>query len=356
METQSQSFFENTVNNCLPATVNFNDLKNFTRLLKRKPEGFSVTEVTDAFLRRLFEPYKLSAYEELDLITTKNNLVTMKPLGLELAKCGDEEAKVYRKILIQLSSYRETLKWISNQEKSLFCYTELVDFWKEKFPDLISNPDEKTSEGIALSFFNLCHFAELGLAIVGRKGQQTRLNVDQNQLRNFLNEQTGNNFSQNLTDSNNQNSQNGNFQKNFDSHNNKPTKIFISANEMSETVSSVKSLLELSETDWEVNIRSESLLSEKTIQTMRQCSAAVIIADKQGQVLCNGNFRVNDGLLSEIVAAFAMFESRVLLLWQGENVPYIPLNGLKILCLKNKNPEWKTGLEIAQILKEFKKH
>lgn len=86
---------------------------------------------------------------------------------------------------------------------------------------------------------------------------------------------------------------------------------------------------------------------------MQNCTAALIIADAENQVKCNGLNRLNDRLLCEIVASYALFETRVLLIWQGSSPPLIPLKGLSVTCLKDEL-NWQTGIELGRKIKEFK--
>jgi len=87
---------------------------------------------------------------------------------------------------------------------------------------------------------------------------------------------------------------------------------------------------------------------------MRNCSAAIIMANEENQISCGGNYRLTDEFLSEIIAAYVMFESRVLMIWQGSSLPSIALKKLKTSHIKSDVLGWDTGLEIGQIIKEFK--
>lgn len=353
---QTKTFSHNSTAALLPVPVNFSDLRNLLRLLKKKPEGVSVVEVTDFALRRLFDPCKLLVYEKWGITNTHNNFISLGNAGWELAKCSESEARIYRKILRQFPPYHDVLKKLSEERKIIVTYTEIVAFWKENYPNFLVERNEKSQENLVITFFNLCHFAELGMATLGRKGQPTRLSIDLGELRNHLENQVE--LSPGAAVKKRQNGHNssktGIFTNNFISKN--PTKIYLSFNEESEIILSIQTLLEFADVEFETVIRSksETLLSEKNVRVLRNCSAAIIVADEQSQMLGGGSYRLRDSLLSEIVAAYAMFEGRVLLFWIGSSVPKINLNGLKISNIKSNNLSLETGLEVGRVIKEFK--
>ena len=180
------SNFEQTIVS-LPILVSINDLRNVVCALKKKPQGISIVEITDIFHRRLFEPCKLMAYQTWGIINYQNNVISLSDLGWQLADFIKSEANIYRVVLKNFSPYFSTLQWISQLESNLVISDIIINFWNENNLNLQTNIEDKVLENSVLSFFNLCHAAELGIAVVGRKGQPTRLVLDQGSLTKFLN-------------------------------------------------------------------------------------------------------------------------------------------------------------------------
>lgn len=362
MNNQISLDLENSSLSQLPVMVNFNDVRNLVRFLKRKPEGFSIIEINDIFLRRLLDSSKLMAYEEWGLINNENNSIYLSGLGLELAKCSDLEARNFQKILHKIEPYLSAIEWISQQNKNIFVYLEILDFWKTKYPTLLINKDNVISENIVMSFFNLCHYSELGVATIGRKSHLTRLNVDTAEIIKFLSrsiDKTAENPSK--INNNGISNGNGSFKTQFldrrkISNKQKKIKFFLSANENSELLSSIEELFDISEVEFEVVIRqqNETYGLWQNHQKMKSCSAAIIIADDRNQVLCSGNHRINEQLLSEIVATYTYFDSKVIFLWNGKFCPQLPVEGIKMMCLKAKKLDWDNGMKIGRIIKDFK--
>lgn len=337
----------------LPLSVSINELRNVVGFLRNKPEGLSLVEITDIFRRRLFDSFKLAAYETWGIIKNKNNLICLTPQGWKLAAYLDKEADLYREILRNFLPYHKSLEWVWELNTELVTYSEITEFWKQKKLAQFPTNNEKVCENSVVSFFNLCHAAELGISAIGRKGQPTRLLTNRGELRKYFNNSDDTAF-ENLQ---NQKSvlpkSTVEKQNNFDSNNQK--RLLISCEKDSPLFPSLRDFLEIADIQYEMVIRSmdEMLPSDKTQELMRNCSSAIIIANEKSQVLCSGNYRLNDRLLSEIVATYTLFNSKVLLLWQGSFLPNLNFKGLNTICLKSAKLDWETGIKIGRIIKQF---
>ena len=96
-------------------------------------------------------------------------------------------------------------------------------------------------------------------------------------------------------------------------------KVFISHGKNMEIVEQVKTMLELADLEYEVAVEEEATaipVPEKVLSAMRSCSAAVICisADDQASIE-NGTSHINENVLIEIGAAFVLYDRRVVLLW-----------------------------------------
>ena len=86
---------------------------------------------------------------------------------------------------------------------------------------------------------------------------------------------------------------------------------------------------------------------------MHSCRAALIVAGETSLVLSNGSYRFDDRLMSEIIATYALFEARVLLIWTGGKPSQIPFAGLEVVDVPNKL-DWQTGLALGKRINKFK--
>jgi len=346
-----QSNFQTNTQNpvSLPLSASISDLRNVVCWLKKKPHGISVVEIRDIFRRRLFEPCKLMSYEAWGIVNYQQNVISLSELGWQLANSLNSEAEIYRMVIKDFEPYFETLRWIAQLEKNLVISSQVISFWNQgNFTNLIDK-DDKVCENSVISFFHLCHAAGLGIASVGRKGQPTRLELDSDELFLFLKDSSSPRRKKPVL-------------RHSDSPNQvssrlaaTPTQLLVSCGNLADFSPSIREILEITDIPYQLQIRedSDNLLSIKTHEAMQNCTAALIIANEKGQVRGNGPNRLNDRLLCEIVASYALFETRVLLIWQGSSPPLIPLKGLIITCLDTEF-DWPAGIELCRKIKELK--
>src|SRR5215203_5557557 len=75
----------------------------------------------------------------------------------------------------------------SRAELKIATYLDVANFWQLSGVDLDLSPQiGENIEAVIVSFFSLCHAAELGTATVGKRGQPARLSVRLDQLKAFL--------------------------------------------------------------------------------------------------------------------------------------------------------------------------
>lgn len=340
----------------LPTTATtVNDVRNLVRFLKGKPAGVSALEITDVFRKRLFEPCKLMAYRTWGIVSSETSLIQLSALGERIGESLEHEAKQYRSILWSIESYRRALEWMGDSEGCLITFLQITEFWQQYFPEVFPANDEKTRENCVINFFHLCHSAELGIAAVGRKGQPTRLTVDEAELRNFIdNSDKGDNSA----DKNFFIEKNTRFHPTPNQNGSTPfgaTRMLVSCGEMADFSIAIQEILEITGVQYDLQIRDDCdiLLPDHKRKTMLACQAALIIADEKSQVRCDEAYRFKDRLLSEIVASYALFNTQVILIWNGLQTPEVPIKGLQTFCLPAKL-DWDKGLELSRLIRGLK--
>src|SRR5712692_9033828 len=169
----------------LPILATASDVREVVQLLKKKPEGITIVEASDAVRKRLFDPRKVAAYETWGILTKSGDRMKLSGLGREFASTLEPEAQIYRAMLDNTPAYRAVLEWIYQQNLDLVTYADIVEYWEEHFPEALQQ-GEKTTEGHVVSFLHLCHAAEIGMTTVGRKGQPSRLRVDHDELAAYI--------------------------------------------------------------------------------------------------------------------------------------------------------------------------
>ncbi|MEZ5429306.1 MAG: hypothetical protein R2747_23865 [Pyrinomonadaceae bacterium] len=329
----------------LPAAASATDAREVVRILNCENSFIRNYELPTVKPSRIFEPRKLEAYEIWGLIDRDENCIRLSGLGNELVQSHIIEKRIYRKILRKLPPYFAAVKWMLERELKILTFHDLARFWKDEFPELLL--DEKTSREIeisAFSFFSICHFAELGLLTIGKRGQPTRLSINQSELKCFLDDDDG-------FDSNSGNpicSQALPKQKN--------RRIYISQNGEKPT-DHLPDLLELAgfSTIMTGNIELENdLFNSVQLSRMQKCSYGLFIL---GESDCQGGKGAKRELagekIIEINAALALFNDRNIFLWNSKKDPPPVLDESRLRIFTKNGSEWETGLRITRAFKEL---
>lgn len=171
---------------CLPVLTSASDIRELVQYLKRKPDGVVAAEELDRSRKRLFEERRLSAYRNLGIIREAEGLVTLSPLGCELANRLEPEIQGFRQMLKRMPAYSAVLNWMHERSLEVVTATDLQMFWRSCGEDFNEVHEPETIRGATLSFFNLCEAAALGTMTLGKRGHVTRLHVDHEELRRFV--------------------------------------------------------------------------------------------------------------------------------------------------------------------------
>lgn len=310
----------------LPVLATAADVREVIRFLKHHPEGITAVQAMDAFRKRIFDARKVFAYEFWKIIARSGDRFKLTPLGWELAKCLDPEAKVYRNVLSNTAPYHEGLEWIHEQELELVTHLDIGEFWREHHSEVLQGDSEEQLEAHAASFFHICHAAEVGTLTVGRKGQPTRLHIYPDELESYLHgsEQNESSFSNRAST--------------------RSPRVLISHRDTTPIVKHITNGLDLADAQFEVINRATLESIDKALAVFRQCEAGVIVISE------NGHF--DDVLLLQIGAALVQFERRVLfVVRKGLTLPS-EIDGAS-RCEIDEELTWDKGLELMRALKRL---
>lgn len=174
-----------TLHTRLPILTSANDIRDFVQYLKRKSAGVVAAEELDRSRRRLFEEHKLEAYRSLGITDENDGLLKLSSLGRELARRLEPETEGFRQLLNRIPTYVAAVNWMYRENFEVVTLTDLLAFWPS-FHEIAEVYDPEAMRGAAISFFSLCEAAELGTLTLGKRGHITRLRVDLEQLRRFV--------------------------------------------------------------------------------------------------------------------------------------------------------------------------
>jgi hypothetical protein len=352
IEAKLNGFSEKPYGESLPVQATSNDVREIVRFFKDKPSGLSFVEVLNSEPRRIFEPRKMGAYEYWGIIERSGERLTLTALGNKLAEIVASERAIFEEVISSVPVYVEIIKWINNQNLKIITHPDITEFFIELQKE---KKYVNISEAEVVSFFSLCHAAELGVATVGKRGQPARLRIELKRIEEFLSQNKSGRRPTSVKASPSFSSEPAN---RVNGHQvSEIGRVYVSVAPQSEIAESISSALELADFESVVFSRSEDddyLQSEK-LHKMRVCQAGIIIINDQD---CHADFsgktEINAERLTEITAAAGLFNWRVVIVWNS--LLPIPeyLESYSLHLLVNTTEDFKTSYEAVKLLKNMK--
>ena len=338
----------------LPILATANDLREVVKFFKNKPQGVSVIEMTSAEPRRVFDARKIAAYEFWGILTRADERFQLTPLGEELAKNTEVECEIHRRILRSVAAYRRAVEWIFNQRLKIATYLDVANFWQFSGEELHLSPQMgENIEAVIVSFFSLCHAAELGTATVGKRGQPARLSVRLDQMKAFLD---GANEPATETLSPTVFTQKSVFRfDNVSSEN--LTTVYISAGRRERESAHLRAALELADFDGLALDSGEfenGFLPDEQRAAMKQCQAAIFLLDEADCHAKDGKIMLRCDRITEISVAQALFGERVILLWNSPAEMPAVFSQTGFNAMSGDVSDWETNVRLVRCLKSLK--
>lgn len=349
---ENVAFDENVID--LPVLATANDLREAVKFLKNKPNGVSAVEIMNAEPRRVFDARKIAAYEFWGVLVRDKERIYLTETGSELAESTETECLVNWRILRSIPAYNEALKWIYQQKLDLATYFDVAEFWRKSSAGInLSADNEDQIEAVIVSFFSLCHAAELGTATVGKRGQPARLNVNPDRIGVFVKSL----FEKMETDTSLPVKDSDRFSiEKIEPEN--VARVYISGEKSAEAVNNLFAALELA--DFE-NISyvgktiNRGLLPTQQLDAMKKCQAAIFLMNEDDCYKQKGKSLLNCDRIAEISVATALFQDRIVILWQGLKDPPESLKQSGISLLSSENLDWEMNIKLVTYLKNLRK-
>ncbi|MEP7039341.1 MAG: hypothetical protein ABI891_13490 [Acidobacteriota bacterium] len=346
----------------LPIMATANDLREAAKFFKNKPGGVSVVEIMNAEPRRIFDARKIAAYEFWGIIKRDGERLRLTDLGEEFAINTEAECEINRQILRSIPAYSAAVEWIYQQNIKITTFYDVADFWRQSQNKInLSRDNEDNIEAVIVSFFSLCHSAELGTATVGKRGQPARLRINSEQLEDFI-KHPGKSVSVSKTPVWKRDKYN---QLNGTKSENVVRRVYLAANQNKENAAAalenIRIALELADFEdiayGEAIFSDSDFLSSSQLNEIQQCEAAVFLLDKDDCISKpNGELELCGVRLAEISVALALLNQRVAILWDS-SVGVSPPESLQQMNLHFFNCEsfdWESGVSLVKMLKSLR--
>ncbi len=339
----------------LPVLATANDLREVVKFLKHKPHGASTVEMSSAEPRRVFESRKIAAYEFWGVLTRSDERFRLTALGEELAKNTEAECAIHRRILRGVPAYASAVEWIFGQGLKIATFTDVANFWALSGENLdLSSQNEQNIEAAIVSFFSLCHAAELGTATVGKRGQPARLSVRLDQISAFLDASAEGKESVAPRQPVFTREKVIRFDQNAGE---KIATIYISAGRRERESANLCAALELADfghITFGAGEFENGFLPLARRAAIKQCQAAVFLLDDEDCREENGEMTLCCDRVTEISVAEALFGERVVLLWNSpREIPEV-FRAAGFNALGGDVSDWASNVKLVKYLKSLK--
>lgn len=346
----------------LPVLASSADAREVVRLLKRRHDGVTIVESTEAIRKRLFDPRKVYAYEMWGLVVRDGERLRLGRLGRELADSMGAEAEVYRSILSRVEPYRLALGWVHGEAFELVTDTDVGEFWRDNHPAVVGGEGGRQLDSYAACFIQLCHAANLGVATARRKGQPARLLVDRGELaaqigRTGCDQDAGPVLPLPAKAAAAPRPVAG---PGWESRQGQAAftpperhRIYLSTRRAEDYLSSIREVFELAGFDVECIERggASDRFSDQSLVAMRRCSAGLICLGPEDAASGAGERpSFNEQTAVEIGAALLQFQHRLTLLLDGGPPPPAWLGDVPSLEIGG-GPAWDKAVRLAKTIR-----
>lgn len=355
----------------LPVFTTIEDVRAIIAYLKNKPTGATIAEAKAAVKKQLLDGRKVSAYKFWDITAKDNDRLKLSKRGWEIARGTKAEGSVFLDIINSVPAYRSVLEWAFHQKLQALSTVDVASHWHEHHRDACGTGADATLTAQAISFFYLSQGAELGKLYIGRRGQQTRLELNRDALQHFI--ESGPSAPPWVKAEAEAEEEVETVEPELDSCQQpeqplvpptiqQPTErfhVFISHGKNMEIVDQVQTMLDMADIKGEVAEAEETTaipVPEKVFNAMRRCKAGIIaVSVDESSKDAKGSYTINDNVLIEIGAAFVLYDKKVVLVWDKRLPIPSNLQGLYRCEYEGNELSWSTGMRLMKAIKDFKK-
>ncbi len=360
----------------LPVLTTADDVRDLIAYLKTKP----INEAKAAIKKSVLDPRKLTAYTLWGFITKEGERIKLTQRGWDYARKPESEQEVFRRVIDSIPPYKSVLEWAHHQKMDSITNVDVAAHWHEHHKEVLGTDNEDTIKNTAVCFFHVAQAAGLGTLVVGRRGQTTRLDMDREQLKQYI--EAGPSTppwtaksdailaqTEVVTGPEQVASENVNRAVATPPAPELPPtppnaktvaeiRCFISHGSNMDLVEQVQTMLGLADIQSEIAVKEETSaipVPEKVFSAMRRCSTGIIVVSvDETRKDKDGKFTINENVLIEIGAAFVLYDKRVVLLWDKRLSVPSNLQGLYRCEFEGNELSWSAGMKLMKAIRGFK--
>lgn len=171
----------------LPIMTSKEDIDKLVDNLRRKPTGVTIDEARATMDPKLLDGRKLNAYRTWGIIVENGTKLELTSRGRAYSQSTEEEkVKIFAEIIRSHEVYKLTVEWMSNLRSDQLAASDVAAHWYEHFRQDVGTDSGQTIIYQVACFMNVAAAAGLGDYKIGRKGLQTRLELNRSAVRAFV--------------------------------------------------------------------------------------------------------------------------------------------------------------------------
>lgn len=350
----------------LPIRTTMSDVRSICSYLNTKPTGASMPEAKAALNSKVLDGRKISAYKFWGLIEDAESKIKITERGRLVARDnGAQASKALAETITEVRPYFSVVERAVHRKELTLTAVEVAAHLHEHFPDEASNNDKILNDQ-AICFFQLAEGCDLGNLIVGRKGQPTRFEFNEENASALIsgsveggrqgNPEIDQEVSPEFDAVNDEEFELPATKEN----NSEPKKVFITHGKNGKILSQVKELVSYGKFEAVVAKERETAaksVPDKVMDEMRGCSAAVIHVGLEGMLFDKeGNEipQINGNVLIEIGAALALYGKNFILLVEDSVTLPSNLQGLYECRYSGSELNMDATMKILKAFNAFK--
>jgi len=165
----------------LPVRTALADIEAICRYLIAKPAGASPAELIN---EKALDRRKLSALKFWGLIEDADGKLRLSERGLLVARDnGANRATALRQVVVAIAPYGSIIARAVHLKRNIILSTEVAAHWHQHFR---AEADFGILNHQTVCFFRVAEGVDLGRLVVGRKGQQTRFELAEDDARALI--------------------------------------------------------------------------------------------------------------------------------------------------------------------------
>ena len=340
----------------LPIIASYEDALQIVQFLKTKVTGCAIEDAKAVIDKKYLDPRKINAYIIWSLITRDGEKIKLTELGKRLSRINETDyPEVFTEVLQSIEPYHCALERLFYQKDTeQVTNVEIASYWYETKKFGMDAVNENALKDMAVCYFRICEAAGISKLFIGRRGQATRLEINRNQLGQYIGRST---LSQTETVTNDSLSEEVNYGENISSQLNiipsyteiqsttnitdDAIKIFFSHGNNMGIIEQIKTLIDLANLEYEVAVETETAaipIPDKVFGAMRRCNSAVIcVSAGENDKKEDGTYGINQNVLIELVQPLFYMIKKLYLYGIKELISHLIFKGCIVVNIWGTN-------------------